>query len=175
NIALVENATPVMGVVYAPERSALYAGEPGRALKGLWDARANEERAPLAPIAVAPGASPWRVTASRRSGGPRINDFIARIAPIEEKRASSSVKFCLIAEGAADLYPRFGEISEWDAAAGHAVLVAAGGGVMRTDDQTPLRYGRAAQRFAIDGFVAYGGEASERTTRETLALMRTSA
>ena len=74
-----------------------------------------------------------------------------------------------MAEGAADLYPRFGEVSEWDAAAGHAVLVAAGGGVMRLDG-APLRYGDARRRtFLISGFVAYANEAAKAAALKAIA------
>jgi 3'(2'), 5'-bisphosphate nucleotidase len=84
------------------------------------------------------------------------------------------VKFCRIAEGAADLYPRFGDVYEWDAAAGHAILSAAGGGLMRLDG-TPVTYGRAARDFLIDGFVAFGDAAAEAEARRILKLMQTGA
>ena len=67
----------------------------------------------------------------------------------------SALKFCKVAEGEADLYPRFGPTSEWDIAAGHAIIAAAGG-VMTATDRTPLRYGQAGQRFRVPGFLAWG-------------------
>ncbi|MGE3142865.1 MAG: 3'(2'),5'-bisphosphate nucleotidase CysQ, partial [Hyphomonadaceae bacterium] len=141
NIALVEHGAPVMGVVLAPATGALYAGEPGRALKGLADARAARIVEGLAPIAPSRHEGPWRVIASRHSGKNAATDrFMNALGPHERMNASSSIKFCKLAEGAADLYPRFGDVSEWDTAAGHAVLLAAGGGVMRHSG-APLTYG----------------------------------
>jgi 3'(2'), 5'-bisphosphate nucleotidase len=155
NIALIENCTPTLGVVYAPATGELYAGEPGRAVKVMCEPHTARPMTPLEEIA--PPLSPperWRIVASDFSGrNERTQLFIAALTGVAT-HASSSVKFCRLAEGAADLYPRFGEVSEWDAAAGHAVLSAAGGGVMRLDG-APLRYGDRAGKFLIKGFVAY--------------------
>lgn len=167
NIALVEDGVPVTGVVFAPATNALYAGEPGRAVKGAWDARSQTETAPLKPIAIAPSRTPWRVTTSRRHGGDSAANFIAALGGANEVRASSSIKFCLVAEGACDLYPRFGPVSEWDAAAGHAVLKAAGGGLMRLNGES-VTYGRRARDFVINGFIAYGDARAESKAREIL-------
>ena len=81
--------------------------------------------------------------------------------------ASSSIKFCRIAEGAADLYPRFGDVSEWDAAAGHAILKAAGGDIMQLDG-APLRYGGKQGGFLIRGFVAYSSGAAKQAALNAL-------
>jgi 3'(2'), 5'-bisphosphate nucleotidase len=86
----------------------------------------------------------------------------------EIAHASSSIKFCRIAEGSADLYPRFGDVCEWDAAAGHAILRAAGGEIMRLDG-APLRYGNAADNFLIRGFVAYNGDAAKAAALASLS------
>jgi 3'(2'), 5'-bisphosphate nucleotidase len=83
----------------------------------------------------------------------RIAKYMAPLPEAERRTAGSSVKFCLIAAGEADLYPRFGRTMEWDTAAGQAVLEAAGGSVMTLDD-TPLRYGKPG--FANPDFVARG-------------------
>lgn len=148
NIALIEDSASVMGVVFAPVSGELFAGEPGRALKGG------------APIKTQAPGQTWRVIASERSGrDARTAAFAAALGPHALTHASSSIKFCRIAEGAADLYPRFGQMNEWDAAAGHAVLAAAGGGVMRLDG-APLRYGAHANGFLIRGLVAYGSDAA---------------
>jgi 3'(2'), 5'-bisphosphate nucleotidase len=156
NIALVEAGAPLMGVVYAPASGALYAGEPGRAVRGHC---APDDAAPgaLTPIAAADSrpASGWRIVASDYSGrNEKTNSFIAALNGVAS-HASSSIKFCRIAEGAADLYPRFGNVSQWDAAAGHAILTAAGGGVIGLDG-APLRYGQSHDAFLIRGFLAYG-------------------
>jgi len=166
NIALVENAQPTIGVVYAPATGELYAGEPGRAVKALCEPHTARLMTPLEPIA--PKKSPrWRIVASDASGrNERTADFIAVLDGVCS-HASSSVKFCRLAEGAADLYPRFGDVSEWDAAAGHAILSAAGGGVMRLDG-SPLRYGNSAEKFLIHGFVAFASPAAAAAARGAL-------
>jgi 3'(2'), 5'-bisphosphate nucleotidase len=155
NIALIENAVPTLGVVYAPATGELYAGT----------AR------PMTPLEeIAPPLSPppqWRIVASDFSGrNERTQHFIAALNGVAT-HASSSVKFCRLAEGAADLYPRFGEVSEWDAAAGHAILRAAGGDVMRLDG-APLRYGDRAGNFLIKGFVAYATSAAKGAALKAL-------
>lgn len=168
NIALIEYGAPVMGVVLAPVLGVLYAGEDNRAYKARADARAAKLIEPLAPIA-AKRAGAWRVIASRRSGKNSATDkFAEALGQHERISMSSSIKFCLLAEGAADIYPRFGEVSEWDAAAGHAVLAAAGGGVMRHDG-APLKYGNASDKFLVKGLIAF----SDPSAREAaLAAMQ---
>ncbi|MGQ0532230.1 MAG: 3'(2'),5'-bisphosphate nucleotidase CysQ [Caulobacteraceae bacterium] len=168
NIALVENAEPVMGVVYAPATGELYAGEPGRALRGKCDPQSAKLTAPLSPIATQPSPpSQTRIVASDFSGrNERTANFIAALNGVIT-HASSSIKFCRVAEGAADLYPRFGDVSEWDAAAGHAILKAAGGDIMRLDG-APLRYGGASGDFLIHGFVAYANEAAKSAALNAL-------
>jgi 3'(2'),5'-bisphosphate nucleotidase len=167
NIALVENGSPVMGVVFAPATGELYAGEPGRALAARYDARTGAAVAPLSPIATHASPSQWRIVASHYSGRTgRTDAFIAKLGGAA-KHASSSIKFCRLAEGAADLYPRFGDVSEWDAAAGHAILKAAGGDIMHLDG-SPLRYGGEGGDFLIHGFVAYASEAAKNEALKAL-------
>lgn len=153
NIALIEAGEPMLGVVFAPATGELYAGEPGRALCGRVDAADEAPR--MQPIQTDRARdSQWRIVASERSGrDARTSSFIATLNGTAA-HASSSIKFCRLAEGAADLYPRFGDVCEWDAAAGHAVLSAAGGGLMHLDG-TPLRYGARDDNFRIHGFVAF--------------------
>jgi 3'(2'),5'-bisphosphate nucleotidase len=158
NIALVEDSIPVVGVVYAPATGELYAGEPGRALRAHYDPQTLTGKDAPAPIRTAPGApSRWRVVGSDFSGrNERTQKFTENLQALIT-HASSSIKFCRVAEGAADLYPRFGEVSEWDAAAGHAVLRAAGGDLMHLDGSR-VRYGDAKRAFIIRGFIAYANE-----------------
>lgn len=161
NIALVENATPTIGIVYAPATGELYAGEPGVALAGKCHPQTSQLLAPMTPIRAlsAPPRQP-RIIASDFSGrNPRTGAFIAALDGVIA-HASSSIKFCRIAEGAADLYPRFGDVSEWDTAAGHAILKAAGGDIMYLDG-SPLHYGGKNGDFLIHGFVAYSGETAK--------------
>ncbi|MDX2237847.1 MAG: inositol monophosphatase family protein [Hyphomonadaceae bacterium] len=169
NIALVERGAPIVGVIYAPATGGLWAGAPGHAVRADYDVQTGAARTPLRAIRVREGAAPFSIIASRRSKSDKLTAFCAAI-PHLPAASSSSIKFCHIAEGSADLYPRFGQVSEWDAAAGHAILAAAGGGVMRVSDGAPLTYGHADKRFLIDGFVAYGGAASQAIARSALRL-----
>jgi 3'(2'), 5'-bisphosphate nucleotidase len=168
NIALVENGTPTMGVVYAPATGELYAGEPGRALAGKCHPQTAQLLAPLTPIRANATLPPQpRIVASDFSGrNERTGAFIKALNGAIA-HASSSIKFCRVAEGAADLYPRFGDISEWDAAAAHAILKAAGGNIMLLDG-SPLRYGGRQGDFLIHGFVAYSSEAAKRAALKAL-------
>lgn len=168
NIALVENATPVMGVVYAPATGELYAGEPGHAFAARCDVAEAKLRTPLFPIkAQAEKPAQWRIVASEHSGrDTRTSAFVAALNGVAA-HASSSIKFCRLAEGAADLYPRFGDVSEWDAAAGHAILAAAGGGVVRLDG-APLKYGARENDFLINGFIAYASGEAAAAARDAI-------
>lgn len=160
NIALIEHGAPTVGVVFAPATGELYAGEPGRVLRGDYDPHTGMELSAPAPIGPRGDGVPWRIIASDHSGrNARTAAFIEALSGVPA-HASSSIKFCRLAEGAADIYPRFGEVSEWDAAAGHAVLSAAGGGVMRLDG-APLRYGGNDGDFLVRGFVAYASDAAK--------------
>ena len=106
------------------------------------------------PISVAtPDNSALMVVASKSHRDQATDDYIAGYAVKDMKSAGSSLKFCLVATGEADLYPRLGRTMEWDTAAGHAVLSGAGGRVVRFDDHMPLTYGKAG--FANPFFIAY--------------------
>ncbi|HJS79291.1 MAG TPA: inositol monophosphatase family protein, partial [Vitreimonas sp.] len=168
NIALIENAAPTLGVVYAPATGELYAGEPGRAVKTLCEPRTARPMTPLQEMAPPLTPPPrWRIVASDHSGrNERTAKFIAALDGAVT-HASSSVKFCRLAEGTADIYPRFGEVCEWDAAAGHAILRAAGGDIMRLDGSA-LRYGDRAGNFLIKGFVAYATSAAKDAALKAL-------
>lgn len=170
NIALIEHGQAVMGVVLSPVDGALYAGEPGRAVR----ARAALGSAPpqFVPIIVSNRQSnAWRLVASRSFGRTHeAKAFAAALGACIQDDASSSIKFCRVAEGAADLYPRFGDMSEWDAAAGHAILNAAGGGVMRLDG-APLIYGKRDDGFLIRGLVAFATEDAANAARAAIRQM----
>lgn len=174
NIALVENGVPVQGVVFAPALGELFAGEIAldgstRAFKTKYQIEQLKPLGSPAPIRVSPSTGHWRVIGSRRSGSKEsMVAFCNALGANVQPAASSSIKFCRIAEGAADLYPRFGEVSEWDAAAGHAVLTAAGGGLMSLEGKA-LQYGRRQEAFLIHGFVAYGSAESANAARGALA------
>jgi 3'(2'), 5'-bisphosphate nucleotidase len=134
NIALIAEHAPVLGVVRAPALDREYFG--GRAL-GAWRA---EGGAAAAPIHVREASSrPARVVGSRSHPSPDLARYLEGIGEHELKSMGSSLKICLVAEGEADVYPRFGPTSEWDTAAAQAVLEGAGGCIMDIVGQ-PLRY-----------------------------------
>lgn len=167
NIALIEDGAPTMGAVLAPTRGDLYVGEPGRALRACVSLNDN---APIGfePIRASAQTGAWRIVASRTFGRTEhAKAFAAALGAESQDDAASSIKFCRVAEGAADLYPRFGALNEWDAAAGHAVLSAAGGGVM-TIDGAPLTYGARAEGFLIRGLIAYASDAAAKAALEAL-------
>jgi 3'(2'), 5'-bisphosphate nucleotidase len=154
NIALIEDGRPVAGVVFAPSRRRLfYTDGSGRAVEetGTLD---PDRPGPVRPLAVArPDSAGLRVVASKSHRDADTDAFIARFAVAGVVSAGSSLKFCLLAAGEADLYPRMGRTMEWDTAAAHAVLAAAGGTVVAWPALTPLRYGKPG--FANPGFVAF--------------------
>jgi 3'(2'), 5'-bisphosphate nucleotidase len=150
NIALVRSGAPVLGVVYAPALGKLYSGRRGAGAT-LFD---RDGRRAIA-ARKAPGAGLIAV-ASRSHLSPETDAFLATLNVAKYSSAGSSLKFCLIAESAADVYPRLGRTMEWDTAAGQAVLEAAGGRVEEFETRTPLRYGKAARGFDNPFFIAWG-------------------
>ncbi|WP_427184283.1 3'(2'),5'-bisphosphate nucleotidase CysQ [Bordetella bronchialis] len=136
NIALIDAGTPVAGVVVAPALRLAYWGAPGL---GAW----RDAGAGPVPLAVSGRGvqSALRVIASRSHMDDATRDYLQGLGDHTLIQAGSSLKFCRIAEGAADLYPRFGPTCEWDVAAAHAILAAAGGQVLCLDGK-PLRYGK---------------------------------
>lgn len=154
NIALVEDGVPVRGVVYAPAKKRMfYTLADGRSVEedGPFDAEAPGD---VRPISVSvPDNRALRVVASKSHRDQATDDYIANYACADMKSAGSSLKFCLVAAGEADFYPRLGRTMEWDTAAGHAVLAGAGGEVLRFDDHQPLLYGKSD--FANPFFVAF--------------------
>lgn len=138
NIALIEQHAPVLGVVFVPVRDTIYmATREGGATRQV----ANEPARPIR--TTVPAASPLRIVASRSHRDNRLDTYLPRLEPYELVSVGSSIKFCLVAEGSADLYPRFGPTSEWDTAAAQAIVEAAGGTVVALDG-TPLRYNTKA-------------------------------
>jgi len=155
NVALVRDGRPVLGVVYAPASSVLFAGdveqrtafrspqEPSR------DVSSEREAIHVRPV-------PERgltVVASRSHSNPETEAYLAALPVADRVSIGSSLKFCLVASGQADFYPRLGPTMEWDTAAGHAVLEAAGGMVLAPDG-SPLGYGKP--QFRNTAFLATG-------------------
>jgi 3'(2'), 5'-bisphosphate nucleotidase len=139
NIALVDAHRPVLGVVLAPVGGDLYYAEAGRG--AFRQARPDAE--PQRLRTTCPPAQPLRVAGSRSHGSERQGQLLSRLGPYTTLAMGSSLKFCLIARGDADLYLRAGPTSEWDTAAAHCVLDEAGGAVFALDGQ-PLRYNAKA-------------------------------
>ncbi|MBB2972817.1 3'(2'),5'-bisphosphate nucleotidase CysQ [Mesorhizobium sp. RMAD-H1] len=157
NIALIDHGMPVLGVVYAPARRMLFSGGPD----GAREAEVDAEGRPGPYCRIAARACPERMiaVASRSHRTAETDDYLAGFAIAECVSVGSSLKFCLVARGAADIYPRFGRTMEWDTAAGDAVLRAAGGGTWTTEG-TPLVYGKRKEPdgcdFANPFFIARG-------------------
>jgi 3'(2'), 5'-bisphosphate nucleotidase len=134
NIALVEGHRPVLGVVHVPVMGKTYIGCAGR---GAERRSGGGERQVLS-VALE-SASPVRVVGSRSHRGASLDGFLEKLGDFEMVPMGSSLKFCVVAEGAADVYPRMGPTSEWDTAAAQAVVEQAGGAVLQLDG-TPLLY-----------------------------------
>lgn len=143
NIAYVEDGVPLRGVVYAPAKGRLfYTRADGRAVEET-GALAKDAPGETRVIGVStPDNGALMVVASKSHRDQATDDYIARYAVRDMTSAGSSLKFCLVATGEADLYPRLGRTMEWDTAAGDAVLRGAGGHVVRFDDLQPLGYGK---------------------------------
>ncbi len=149
NIALVEKGEPVTGIVFAPARRWLLAGSHEA---GAWQAK---DDAPLTLINPAPPHEALRAVASLNHRHARTDAWLAEHGITDIIAAGSSLKLCLLATGEADVYPRFGPTMEWDIAAGHAVLAAAGGRVLKVSDGRPLTYGKAEEGFLNPPFIAW--------------------
>jgi 3'(2'), 5'-bisphosphate nucleotidase len=143
NIAYVQDGIPLRGVVYAPAKGRLFYTLPdGTAVEetGAFD---KATPGPLQPIRVStPDNAALMVVASKSHRDQATDDYIAHYAVRDMTSAGSSLKFCLVATGEADLYPRLGRTMEWDTAAGDAVLRGAGGHVVHFDTHAPLEYGK---------------------------------
>jgi 3'(2'), 5'-bisphosphate nucleotidase len=154
NIALIENGVPTRGVVYAPAKDRLfYTDAGGRTREEAGPHRADAPGEATALSVSAPDPAALVVVASKSHRDKATDDYIARYSVADFRSAGSSLKFCLVAAGEADLYPRLGRTMEWDTAAGQAVLMGAGGRVVRFDDHAPLGYGKAG--FENPFFIAY--------------------
>lgn len=136
NIALVENGAPVLGVVYAPMLQRTYSGVLG---EGAW--RRDGDGEAVAVSAMGTQERQLAVVASRSHPGPVLESFLSHLPAHRLVSMGSSLKLCLVAEGVADVYPRLGPTMEWDTAAAHAVVAAAGGEVMDFEAR-PLRYNK---------------------------------
>jgi 3'(2'), 5'-bisphosphate nucleotidase len=150
NIALIDGHRPVAGVVHIPVSDTTYSGIPGL---GAW--RESHDRARTAISVRRVRRPPLRVLGSRSHSNPKLETALNALGAYELRAAGSSIKLCLVADGSADLYPRLGPTSEWDIAAGQAVVEGAGGQVVRISDGISLAYNAKAEYLNTD-FMAYG-------------------
>lgn len=157
NIAYIEHGIPVAGIVYAPALGIAFVGEAGKAEKLIVDA--DFEVVDRISIAVREAPAERLALASRCHNSPATDSFLEKHAISACTNIGSSLKFCLLAEGKADVYPRFTRTMEWDTAAGDAILRAAGGSTLTTDGR-PLIYGKTGIEteldFANPDFISWG-------------------
>lgn len=160
NLALVTNGVPLLGIIGAPSLGLIWRGLVGRGAELLRPDDAGRGKAE--PIRTRPfpkPGEPWVAAVSRSHGDARTEAFIdARPGAVREK-LGSAVKFGRLAEGAVDIYPRLAPTSEWDVAAGHALVTAAGGKVTDASGG-PLRFGEGNEGFIVPAFIAWGDPAA---------------
>lgn len=157
NIAIVHRGRPVTGIVGAPALDTLWRGASGGIAERLRLASGTHPKDAATRSALRTTAhrgNVWRAMVSRSHADPATEQWLKRFPAIERLDCGSSVKFCRIAEGGADVYPRLGPTSEWDIAAGDAVLCAAGGIVLTPEGET-LRYGQIARGLKVPAFIAW--------------------
>ncbi|PIE23614.1 MAG: 3'(2'),5'-bisphosphate nucleotidase [Neptuniibacter caesariensis] len=137
NVALIENGEPVFGVVYAPAIDTLYWGAKG--IGAYKESKQGDSQA-IAVAATPKNNTGWQVVGSRSHQSEAFKTFMKRLPEAEIVAMGSSLKLCLVAEGHADLYPRLSPTCEWDTAAAHAIVMAAGGLVLNLETLKPLTY-----------------------------------
>jgi 3'(2'), 5'-bisphosphate nucleotidase len=156
NLALVTGATPLLGIIGAPALGLIWRGLVGRGAERLRVEGTSTARAePIHTRPLPKPGDPWIAAVSRSHGDARSEAFIASRPGAVRERLGSAVKFGRLAEGKADIYPRLAPTSEWDVAAGHAIVTAAGGKV--TDAKgAALRFGERRDGFVMPEFIAWG-------------------
>jgi 3'(2'), 5'-bisphosphate nucleotidase len=161
NLALVTDGTPLLGIVGAPALGLIWRGLVGGGAERLTVAGGAGSAEPIHTRRFPPPPKPWIAAVSRSHGDRRTEAFIDSRPGAVRQVAGSALKFCRVAEGGADIYPRLGPTSEWDVAAGHAVVSAAGGKV--TDSAgAPLRFGAGRADFIVPEFIAWGDPGAAR-------------
>jgi 3'(2'), 5'-bisphosphate nucleotidase len=162
NLALVSNGTPLLGIIGAPALGLIWRGVVGRGAERLAIGDGILLAAePIHTRPIPPPGAPWLVAVSRSHGDARTEAFIDGRPGAVRQRLGSAVKFGRVAEGAADIYPRLAPTCEWDIAAGHAVVSAAGGRI--TDAQgDEVQFGRGRADFIVPEFIAWGDPSAAR-------------
>jgi 3'(2'), 5'-bisphosphate nucleotidase len=169
NIALVVDGVPAAGFIAAPARGIVYRGIVGRGAERLALSPGVRVRQAAEVCAIKtrrPPAEGLTAIVSRSHLGPATEMLLQRLPINTRLPCGSALKFCYIADGTADIYPRLSPTCEWDIAAGHAILAAAGGVVTAPDGQA-LSYGRVAAHFRVPAFVAWGDAAAAAALRDT--------
>jgi 3'(2'), 5'-bisphosphate nucleotidase len=161
NLALVTNGTPLLGIIGAPALGLIWRGLVGRGAERLTTDDGTLVAEPIHTRPFPQAGSPWIVAVSRSHGDARTEVFIdGRPGAIREV-LGSAVKFGRVAEGAIDIYPRLAPTHEWDVAAGHAIVTAAGGKI--TDAQgADLKFGKDGKDFIVPAFIAWGDPSAAR-------------
>lgn len=157
NLGIVTHGVPLAGIIAAPAQGLLWRGVVGGRAERLRLRLGSGAPSAGEPVPIRTRAAPDRLIAalSRTHLDPATEAYLSRWPDVERHQCGSSVKFCHLAQGDADIYPRLSPTCEWDIAAGCAILVAAGGQV--TDPHGgPLRFGAVANKFLVPGFVAWG-------------------
>jgi 3'(2'), 5'-bisphosphate nucleotidase len=158
NIALVRNHVPVVGVVAAPALGLIWRGTIGHGAErvrfSVGDRPGQVRKGAAIHTRAWPAGEPVAAV-SRSHYDPASDAFLKTLGPVKPLACGSALKFCRLAEGALDVYPRLAPTFEWDVAAGHAVVVAAGGAIVAADG-SPLTFGRVDAGFRIPGFIAWG-------------------
>lgn len=155
NIALIEDRVPVAGCVYAPAIGKIYVGGQSAWIGDL-PPGAKVERAKMSAMRIREAGDTLTAVMSRSHADEKTLNFAEKLGVTERVSAGSSLKFCLVAEGSADVYPRFGPTMEWDTGAGHAVLAAAGGRVT-TPEGDAFLYAKQDAGYLNGAFIAWGG------------------
>ena len=160
NIALVNNGTPLLGIIGAPALGLIWRGLVGRGAERLTTHEGSAGVAePIRTRHCPPPGAPWVVAVSRSHGNARTEAFIEGRPGAVRQVLGSAVKFGRVAEGLADIYPRLSPTCEWDIAAGHAIVTAAGGKV--TDGNgAELQFGRGREDFIVPDFIVWGDPAA---------------
>lgn len=162
NLAIVTRGLPVAGIIAAPKQRKLWRGVIGHGAERLRLSGSGASRAETISTRSWPDAPVAAVSRSHMDDG--TDKFVSALGPITRVPCGSAIKFCHIAEGSADVYPRLATTCEWDVAAGHALVVAAGG-LVTTPLGIPLTYGRAAENFRVPAFVAWADPGKATTLK----------
>jgi 3'(2'), 5'-bisphosphate nucleotidase len=161
NLALVSNGTPLLGIIGAPALGLIWRGLVGRGAERLTTNGPIRTAEPIHTRSTPKAGAPWIVAVSRSHGDARTEAFIEGRPGAIRQMLGSALKFGRVAEGGADIYPRLAPTCEWDVAAGHAVVTAAGGRITDAGG-ADLRFGRGGQGFIVPEFIAWGDPTAAR-------------